>query len=77
MEQQPPTTWNLSWPAAYGFFSNVDPNHDTHPSWDQKEEQRLGEGGIFSPKIVKTQLFNGYGNQVSKLYANLNLDRNY
>ena len=76
LEQQPPTTWNLSWPAAYGFFSNVNPNHD-HPTWDQKEEQRLGEGGILSPKIVKTQLFNGYGNQVSKLYENLNLDRNY
>jgi sulfoxide reductase catalytic subunit YedY len=76
LEQQPPTTWNLSWPAAYGFFSNVNPNHD-HPSWDQKEEQRLGEGGLFSAKIVKTQMFNGYGDQVSKLYENLNLDRNY
>jgi sulfoxide reductase catalytic subunit YedY len=76
LEQPPPTTWNLSWPAAYGFYSNVNPNHD-HPSWDQKEEQRLGEGGLFSAKIVKTQMFNGYGDQVSKLYENLNLDRNY
>jgi len=76
LEQQPPTTWNLSWPAAYGFYSNVNPNHD-HPSWDQKEEQRLGEGSIFSPKVIKTQMFNGYGDQVSKLYAGLNLDRNY
>ena len=76
LEQQPPTTWSLSWPAAYGFFSNVNPNHD-HPTWDQKEEQRLGEGGLLSPKIVKTQLFNGYGNQVAKLYENLDLDRNY
>ena len=25
LEQQPPTTWNLSWPAAYGFYSNVNP----------------------------------------------------
>jgi len=76
LEQQPPTTWNLSWPAAYGFFSNVNPGHD-HPSWDQKEEQRLGEGGLFSPKIVKTQMFNGYGEQVSRLYAGLDLDRSY
>jgi methionine sulfoxide reductase catalytic subunit len=75
-EQQPPTTWNKSWPAAYGFFSNVNPNHD-HPSWDQKEEQRLGEGGLFSAKIVKTQMFNGYGDQVSKLYTGLDLNRNY
>jgi len=76
VEQQPPTTWNLSWPAAYGFFSNVNPNHD-HPTWDQKEEQRLGEGSLLSPKIVKTQLFNGYGNQVAKLYEGLDLNRNY
>ncbi len=75
-ERQPPTTWNKSWPAAYGFFSNVNPNHD-HPSWDQKEEQRLGEGGLFSAKIVKTQMFNGYGDQVSRLYTGLDLDRNY
>lgn len=76
VEQQPPTTWNLSWPAAYGFYSNVNPNHD-HPTWDQNEEQRLGEGGLFSAKIVKTQMFNGYGDQVSKLYSGLDLDRNY
>jgi len=76
LEQQPPTTWNLSWPAAYGFYSNVNPNHD-HPTWDQKEEQRLGEGGLFSARIIKTRMFNGYGDQVAKLYAGLDLDRNY
>jgi sulfoxide reductase catalytic subunit YedY len=76
LEKQPPTTWSLSWPAAYGFFSNVNPNHD-HPTWDQKEEQRLGEGGLFSAKIVKTQMFNGYGSQVAGLYKNLDLDRYY
>ena len=76
LEQQPPTTWNLSWPAAYGFYSNVNPNHE-HPRWDQKEEQRLGEGTVFSPKIVKTQMFNGYGDQVVKLYEGLDLNRNY
>jgi len=76
LEQQPPTTWNKSWPAAYGFFSNVNPNHD-HPGWDQKEEQRLGEGGIFSPKVIKTQMFNGYGDQVAKLYQGMDLDRDY
>jgi methionine sulfoxide reductase catalytic subunit len=75
-EQQPPTTWNKSWPAAYGFYSNVNPNHD-HPNWDQNEEQRLGEGGLFNAKIVKTLMFNGYGDQVAKLYAGLDLNRNY
>jgi methionine sulfoxide reductase catalytic subunit len=76
LEKEPPTTWNLSWPAAYGFYSNVNPNHE-HPRWDQNEEQRLGEGGLFSAKIVKTKMFNGYGDQVSKLYAGLDLDKNY
>ena len=75
-EKEPPTSWNLSWPAAYGFYSNVNPQHE-HPRWAQDEEQRLGEGGLFSAKIVKTQMFNGYGDQVSKLYAGLDLNRNY
>ena len=76
MAQQPPTTWNLSWPEAYGFYSNVNPNRE-HPRFSQEEEQRLGEGGVFSAKIVKTQMFNGYGDQVSKLYAGLDLKRFY
>ena len=76
LAQQPPTTWNKSWPAAYGFYSNVNPNHD-HPTWDQKEEQRLGEGGLLNAKIIKTQMFNGYGDQVAKLYTGLDLNRFY
>ena len=76
LEQQPPTTWSLSWPAAYGFYSNVNPNRD-HPRFSQREEQRLGEGGLFNAKSIKTQMFNGYGDQVSKLYAGLDLKRNY
>ena len=76
LEQQPPTTWNLSWPAAYGFYSNVNPNHE-HPRWDQKEEQRLGEGTVFKPKIIKTRMFNGYGSEVAKLYQGMDLNRYY
>jgi len=76
LEQQPPTTWNLSWPAAYGFFSNVNPNRE-HPRWSQKEEERLGEGTLLKPKVVQTQMFNGYGDQVAKLYTGLDLIRNY
>jgi methionine sulfoxide reductase catalytic subunit len=75
-EKQPPTTWSTSWPAAYGFYSNVNPNHE-HPRFSQKEEERLGEGTLLNPKIINTRIFNGYGDQVSKLYENLNLDRNY
>ncbi len=76
LEQQPPTAWNLSWPAAYGFYSNVNPNHE-HPRWDQKEEQRLGEGTLFKPKIIKTRMFNGYGSEVAKLYQGMDLNRYY
>jgi methionine sulfoxide reductase catalytic subunit len=76
LEQQPPTTWNLSWPAAYGFYSNVNPNHE-HPRWEQKDEERLGEGTLLKPKVIKTQMFNGYGGQVSKLYAGMDLNRYY
>jgi sulfoxide reductase catalytic subunit YedY len=76
LEKQPPTTWSTSWPAAYGFYSNVNPDHE-HPRFSQKEEERLGEGTLLNPKVVKTQMFNGYGDQVAKLYQGMNLDRLY
>ena len=76
VEKQPLTAWNQSWPAAYGFYSNVNPGRE-HPRWSQAEEQRLGEGGVLNPKIIKTQMFNGYGEQVAKLYAGMDLARNY
>jgi len=76
LEQLPPTTWNLSWPAAYGFYSNVNPKRE-HPRWSQKEEQRLGEGGLLSAKVIPTPMFNGYGGQVAGLYKGMDLDRNY
>jgi sulfoxide reductase catalytic subunit YedY len=76
VEKEPPTTWSTSWPAAYGFYSNVNPNRE-HPRFSQKEEERLGEGGVFSTKVIKTQMFNGYGAQVSKLYDGMNLIRSY
>jgi sulfoxide reductase catalytic subunit YedY len=37
----------------------------------------LGEGTVLKPKVIKTQMFNGYGNQVAELYAGLDLTRNY
>jgi len=76
LEKQPPTTWSTSWPAAYGFYSNVNPDHE-HPRFSQNDEERLGEGTLLKPKVIKTQLFNGYGDQVAKLYAGMNLDRDY
>jgi len=66
---QPPTTWNLAWPAAYGFYANVNPNVD-HPRWSQATERRIGE---LSRR--PTLPFNGYAEQVAGLYAGMDLAR--
>ena len=65
---QPPTTWNKRAPREYGFFANVNPEHD-HPRWSQATEQRIGESGR-----RKTLPFNGYGEHVAGLYAGMDLD---
>jgi sulfoxide reductase catalytic subunit YedY len=70
-DKQPPTSWNKYAPKEYGFYANVNPNHD-HPRWSQKTEQRIGESGR-----RKTLLFNGYGDQVASLYAGMDLDANF
>lgn len=75
-DKQPVTSWNLIAPNEYGFYSNVNPQVD-HPRWSQATERRIGgEGGIFSPKI-KTLPFNGYDQQVSSLYAGMDLRKFY
>jgi sulfoxide reductase catalytic subunit YedY len=71
VDQQPPTTWNITWPAAYGFYSNVNPKHD-HPRWSQAKERRLGE---FRKR--DTLIFNGYGDQVASLYNGMDLKKYY
>jgi methionine sulfoxide reductase catalytic subunit len=76
LEKQPPTTWNTSWPRAYGFYSNVNPNRE-HPAWSQEHEQRLGEGPLNVGARRNTLLFNGYANQVGSLYTGMDLLRDY
>ena len=71
VEEQPPTTWNISAPREYGFYSNVNPDVD-HPRWSQATERRLGEFGK-----RKTLMFNGYGAQVAGLYQGMDLQKNY
>ena len=68
---QPPSTWNLQAPSEYGFYANVNPQHD-HPRWSQATEQRIGESGRRS-----TLPFNGYADQVAGLYAGMDLDVNF
>jgi methionine sulfoxide reductase catalytic subunit len=70
LEKQPPTTWNLSAPSEYGFYSNVNPEVD-HPRWSQAKERRLGE--FLKRPTLK---FNGYGDQVAALYSGMDLRRN-
>ena len=69
--KMPSTTWNLSAPNEYGFYSNVNPNVN-HPRWSQAKERRLGE--IFKRS---TLMFNGYGDQVASLYNGMDLKKNY
>jgi len=71
VEKQPPTSWNISAPQEYGFYSNVNPEVD-HPRWSQATERRIGE--FFRRK---TLMFNGYGEQVADLYRGMDLKKYY
>jgi len=71
VEEQPKTAWNASNPSEYGFYSNVNPEVD-HPRWTQKKERRIGD---FLRR--KTLMFNGYANQVGKLYAGMDLRKSF
>lgn len=70
-EKQPDTSWNLSAPSEYGFYSNVNPAVD-HPRWSQARERRIGE-------FLKrdTLPFNGYAEQVAGLYRGMDLRKNF
>jgi sulfoxide reductase catalytic subunit YedY len=52
-------------PSEYGFWANVNPGVP-HPRWSQASEEVLGTG-----QRVPTLLYNGYGEEVAHLYANL------
>ena len=72
LQQQPLTTWNQQAPDEYGFFANVNPNVP-HPRWSQATERPLAST-LHEPR-AKTRLFNGYEDQVAKLYSGLDLRR--
>jgi sulfoxide reductase catalytic subunit YedY len=72
VEKQPQTSWMINWPEAYGFYSNVNPTVD-HPRHSQATEARLPS--LF--RSTRTQLFNGYGDQVASLYKGMDLRKNY
>jgi len=70
-EKQPRTAWSKANPREYGFYSNVNPNVD-HPRWSQARERRIGE--FFRRE---TLMFNGYADQVAKLYEGMDLKKYY
>jgi methionine sulfoxide reductase catalytic subunit len=69
--EQPPTSWSTYAPHEYGFYANVNPQVD-HPRWSQATEQRIGEGGR-----RPTLMFNGYEQQVARLYAGMDLRKDF
>ncbi len=70
-DARPLTTWNISAPNEYGFYSNVNPKVH-HPRWSQAKERRIGEFGLRD-----TLPFNGYGAEVAGLYAGMDLRVNH
>jgi len=74
VEKQPKTSWEVSAPEEYGFYSNVNPKVD-HPRWSQATERRIGDGGGLFAKRLPTQMFNGYEPQVGQLYAGMDLKK--
>jgi sulfoxide reductase catalytic subunit YedY len=72
VENQPKTAWEKANTREYGFYSNVNPEVD-HPRWSQKRERRIPE--LFARR--RTELFNGYGDQVASLYAGMDLKKFY
>ena len=71
LKEQPKTTWPLINPSEYAFYSNVNPNVD-HPRWTQATERRIGE--FFRRP---TLMFNGYEEEVSYLYKDMDLIKYY
>ena len=70
-EKMTRSTWNEVNPKEYGFYSNVNPDV-SHPRWSQAKERPLG--AFFKQK---TQMFNGYSDQVTAMYKGMDLRKNF
>lgn len=70
LHRAPSTSWNQAASKEYGFYANVNPAVP-HPRWSQNSERLLGSD-FFTPRRA-TELFNGYGEQVAGLYADMDL----
>ena len=72
VEKMPISTWMKANPKEYGFYANVNPKVD-HPRWSQTTERRVGES-LLTPRL-KTQMFNGYQEEVAHLYQGMDLNK--
>ena len=64
-DERPVNFWQSLQASEYGFWANVNPEV-AHPRWSQAEERVLG-----NDERRPTLLYNGYGEFVAPLYANL------
>jgi methionine sulfoxide reductase catalytic subunit len=71
VEEMPVSFWMAAAPQEYGFYANVNPDVP-HPRWPQAFERRIG-----SSDRRETLLFNGYGQEVAKLYDGMDLKQLY
>jgi sulfoxide reductase catalytic subunit YedY len=65
VKERPKTFWETVGPTEYGFWANVNPNFP-HPRWSQATERLIDTN-----EVRPTQIFNGYGEWVAKLYPDL------
>jgi sulfoxide reductase catalytic subunit YedY len=72
VDKQPKNTWQTMAAHEYGFYANVNPQVD-HPRWSQARERRLPD----LLATTRTQMFNGYADQVASLYSGMDLRKNY
>ena len=68
---QPVSSWQARAPREYGYFANVNPQV-RHPRWHQATERRLHDGGR-----IRTEMFNGYGEEVAHLYQGMDLGEHF
>ena len=64
-DQRPVNFWQALQASEYGFWANVNPDVP-HPRWSQASERVLG-----TDEPRPTLIYNGYGEFVASLYANL------
>jgi len=70
-DKMPDTSWNLSAPREYGFYSNVNPSV-FHPRWRQAKERLIGN---FLKH--KTLMLNCYAMKLLRFMKGMDLSKNF